>query len=109
MNNTELFAVRETLNDDFEEGYNAGFDDGFDMAMLTEGDERFVVDTCMDVYHYCTNTVIHMSKESIKDAQEFVKTFASKKYRALMESRKTGISALFNEVMEEHDVEKVEG
>lgn len=85
---TEIIVPRGTIEYDDDESYTAGFDDGFAMAMLMEGDEPFVVNLCKEAFRKCKT-------------EEAVENYARDKYKKLMLIRKTGISGLFGEVISE--------
>ena len=90
----QLIIPKETLTDDYEEGYNLGFDDGFEIAMLMEGDEREVVEMCLEA---CNKLRAAKGCVSNEELAEYVRM----KYRRLMEARKSGISMLFDEVLDD--------
>ena len=88
MNNVQ--KIIETIEYDRDDSYNIGFEDGFNMAILMEGDEKFVVNLCKEVFKKCRT-------------EEAVVAYAKARYKNLMVARKTGISMLFDEVLEEKE------
>lgn len=95
-----LFVIpRETIADDYEDGYNAGFDDGFDTAMLTEGDEEIVIDMCLEACNYLRTKKGDASNEELTNV-------IRKRFKVFMENRKTGVSHIFDEIMDEFSLER---
>ena len=96
-----LFTIPKDYEDGYNAGYADGFDDGFDTAMLTEGEEKDIVNICLETCKYFRARKGEVTDEELTD-------IIKSKFRAFMEERKTGVSAIFSEVADQYSLEREE-
>lgn len=75
------YKVQPTLDEEFEDGYTVGFNDGYDIAILLERDYDWILDLVKE----CRNYV---------DENEMLNYF-NKKFKSIMDKRKNGVSFAF--------------